>query len=243
MVSTAIDQSGHPADLSELQARALISRIATSLVTVWEDVKLAYLGRAWLALGYASWDELCAAEFGTMQIRLPREERREVVASLSEVGMSTRAIAAATGVHHSTVASDLPGVGNQTGASANVIGLDGKEYRRQSEPDPIVDAEIVKDERVLPPITAGQIAELREAEVRPIPPQQERRRRPITDAADDAGWEIRKAAERVVRLLDDDRFRKNEEQVALSLRAHLLFVAESVAAALEKLGTSIQPEG
>lgn len=86
-----------------------------------------------------------------------------------------------------------------------------------------------------PPITDAELAELREAEVRPRI-DQAARRRPIADSADDLGWEMRKAAEKLSRLLADDRFTKNEEQVALSLRGHLLFVAETVATALNKLG-------
>lgn len=62
------------------------------------------------------------------------------------------------------------------------------------------------------------------------------RRRPIADAANDIGWDMRKQAEKLSRLLDDDRLPKNEEQVALALRGHLLFVAETVATALNKLG-------
>ncbi len=41
------------------------------------------------------------------RIRLPREERAEVVSSLRESGLSLRAIAAATGLNHQTVANDL----------------------------------------------------------------------------------------------------------------------------------------
>jgi len=52
-------------------------------------VKQAYTERAWDALGYASWDEYCTREFGTSRLRLPREERAEVVASLRESGLST----------------------------------------------------------------------------------------------------------------------------------------------------------
>lgn len=40
-------------------------------------------------------------------MRLPREERAEVVASLRESGLSLRAIAAATGLNHQTVSNDL----------------------------------------------------------------------------------------------------------------------------------------
>lgn len=44
---------------------------------------------------------------GQARLRLPREERQEVVASLRENGLSVRAIAAATQTSVGTVASDL----------------------------------------------------------------------------------------------------------------------------------------
>jgi transposase-like protein len=53
--------------------------------------------RSWSALGYESWDDYCTREFGTSRLRLPREERSEVVSSLRESGLSIRAIASATG--------------------------------------------------------------------------------------------------------------------------------------------------
>lgn len=49
----------------------------------------------------------CTREFGTSRLRLPREDRAEVVASLRESGLSTRAIAAATGLSQPTVRRDL----------------------------------------------------------------------------------------------------------------------------------------
>jgi hypothetical protein len=46
------------------------------------------------------------------------------------------------------------------------------------------------------------------------------KRRPLPEVANDLGWEMRKQAEKLARLLDDDRFAKNEEQAALALRGH-----------------------
>lgn len=60
-------------------------------------------------------------------------------------------------------------------------------------------------------------------------------RKPITDAAVSAGFEVRKAVERIERIVSDDRFRANEEQVSNALRGHLLYVAETVTAVLEQL--------
>jgi hypothetical protein len=64
-----------PAD----EARTLTDRIKFDAGQLWDKIAVAYLGRAHTALGYASWDEYCATEFGSVRLRLPREERTEVV--------------------------------------------------------------------------------------------------------------------------------------------------------------------
>lgn len=94
------------ADCTTDEARALTDRIKTGVEAIWELIKQAYEIRAWAALGYSSWDDYCTREFGTSRLRLPREERQEVVASLRESGLSTRAIAAATGTNQSTIVRD-----------------------------------------------------------------------------------------------------------------------------------------
>lgn len=89
------------------QARALTDRIKVAVDGTWLLIQEAYVSRAWSVLGYASWDDYCTREFGASRLRLPREERQEVVSSLREIGMSTRAIAAATGVSDGTVRNAL----------------------------------------------------------------------------------------------------------------------------------------
>jgi len=88
-------------------AREVTDRIKVGVEAVWHLIAQAYEGPAWAALGYSSWDDYCTREFGTSRLRLPREERQEVVASLRESGLSTRAIAAATGYDDKTVRNDL----------------------------------------------------------------------------------------------------------------------------------------
>lgn len=88
-------------------ARTLTASIKTAVSVAWDLVVEAYRGRADKALGYESWDAYCDTEFDGARIRLPREERKEVVASLRESGMSIRAIAAATGSGLATVKRDL----------------------------------------------------------------------------------------------------------------------------------------
>lgn len=86
-----------------VEARELTDRIKIAVDGTWHLIKQAYLSRAWDALGYNSWDDYCTREFGTSRLRLPREERQEVVSSMREIGMSQRAIAAAMGTAQDTV--------------------------------------------------------------------------------------------------------------------------------------------
>lgn len=125
--------------LTELEAHAVTNRIRQCVTIAIAEIENAYAGRAWEAMGYDSWPAYCAAEFGE-HISLPRDDRRAAVAQLRESGMSTRAIAAATGASHMTVARDLSGVTNETPADpatsddaeivepARVVGVDGKSY-------------------------------------------------------------------------------------------------------------------
>jgi hypothetical protein len=97
-----------------------------------DDIKRAYFGRVWLAMGYESWSEWCECELDGF--KLPAVERRETVAELAESGMSNRAIADVTRVSEGTVRND-----RKSGAQdyAPVIGLDGRTYppKPVAEPD------------------------------------------------------------------------------------------------------------
>ncbi len=88
-------------------ARDITDKIKAGVEAVWELITHAYTSRAWVALGYSSWDDYCTTEFGTSRIRLPREERAEKVLSLRESGLSLRAIESATGISRPTIIKDL----------------------------------------------------------------------------------------------------------------------------------------
>ena len=97
------------------EARSLTDQIKNGIEVLWDFIKRAYTGRAWIALGYSSWDEYCDREFGQTRLRLPREERNEVVCSLRESGLSVRAISSATGLGVGTVHREIEaGVPNGT---------------------------------------------------------------------------------------------------------------------------------
>ena len=112
--------------MSRDDAERLTERIRLTAVSFMETrdklaryVREAQEGRAHEALGYRSWTEYIAQVFSdTPLMRLTRDERRVIVADLSEQGMSTRAIAPIVGASHETVSKDLQSpVRNLTPAS------------------------------------------------------------------------------------------------------------------------------
>jgi transposase-like protein len=116
-------------DEAAAAARSLTDRIKVAVEATWHLVAEAYTTRAWSALGYASWDEYTTREFGTSRLRLPREDRQEVVGSLREAGLSLRAIASATGTSDQTVQRDLRQVQQiTTPDNPPIKGTDGKTY-------------------------------------------------------------------------------------------------------------------
>ena len=132
-------ESGLTADA----ARDLTDQIRTGLEGVYQWIKSAYRGRAWVALGYASWDEYVTREFGNLHLRPPKEERQEVIQSMRDAGMSVRSIASATQLSRGTVNNELAasGVQNWTPESAIAVqGQDGKSYaptRSKPRVDPV----------------------------------------------------------------------------------------------------------
>jgi hypothetical protein len=136
-------------DLDATQARAVTDRIRTKMGDLMGEIAKAHIGRAWLALGYATWNDYVKGEFDYAPLALPRQERKAVTHLLRKQGMSTRAIAAATGDSHMTVKRDLDEapVTNVTGglepldvefdadelaeeliAATPVMGLNGQSY-------------------------------------------------------------------------------------------------------------------
>lgn len=106
--------------LAENEARLLTDEINSDAVSVAVKVAQAWRGQAWKALGYKSWEDYADAELP--MLGTTRADRHVLLIGLRNVGMSTRAIAAVTGLHHSTVAR---GVAN---ATPEITGTDGKTY-------------------------------------------------------------------------------------------------------------------
>ena len=150
-------------EMSAADARRITDQIKAGVEAVWHLIEQAYTTRAWAVLGYPSWDDYCTREFGTSRLRLPREERQEVVASLRESGLSTRAIAAATGLGKGTVDRALASAPNGAVDPESVTGVNGKTYTpkpRPVEPEPAID----------------ELARVRDRTPAPVPERQPRRR-------------------------------------------------------------------
>lgn len=236
--------------MDQAEARRLTERIRIAAVNYSEAkekllrlVSEAKDGSAHVALGYRSWQAYLSEVLGEEPMRLTRDERPEVVQMLTAEGMSTRAIAPIIGADQKTVVNDRrkteeyssvdePRVSHgmdgktrvhqpRTAPSApsaasapTVTGMDGKEYSRPTPPP-------------LPPTEGTE------------PPSEptKRKRRPITETAHDAGWEASRNAERIERIIADDRFSRNKEEVAAKLRSHLNYAITTYTEILEQLDT------
>lgn len=167
------------------EARTLTDRIRIAVEGTWQLIREAYTTRTWAVLGYDNWDAYCAAEFGDTRLKLPREERQEVVVSLRESGMSYPAISAATGLSVGTAHATVQAFSSES-LPPRTQGTDGKSYASR-EPE-VIDAEIVDES---------------------FRPEPKSKRRPLPEAFSDAGRDLTRAAERLSRLTEDDRFAKN----------------------------------
>jgi transposase len=117
--------------LDEVTARELVTYVRSGLDDLFEAIRRLWIGRAWLALGYLTWAEMCDAEF-PLRLALPRDDRKQLEGSLAREGMTTRAISDALGVGQSTVSDDLRQL-TETGQlelPEKTKGLDGKERPR-----------------------------------------------------------------------------------------------------------------
>lgn len=126
--------------MSPASAEQVTVQIRTMLDRGWQYVAFAYKGRAFVALGYPTWDAYVDARFGDFRIAVPREHRQQAVAALAGVRMSVRAIASLLGVGVGTVHREmvsLSGVpdGTPDGEDqTSTLGMDGKLYPRRRRP-------------------------------------------------------------------------------------------------------------
>lgn len=212
--------------LTENEARELTAKISTHLDVAFTLIKQAYAGRADLALGYASWDEYREGEFHGFALRLPRDQRKEAVKTLTEAGMPQRAIAPFLGVDHKTVSNDLKSTGeNSPVRPADAPDLDGK-VRPKVQP--------AKKAEPIKPVVIGVFAENIPGDSAPAPSTKDANRRPIVESIYEASRELTKITERLERLSRDDRVTKNREQIIDACAVDLLRSFSTIQNAIEQ---------
>ena len=204
-------------------AQAVTNRIRIALDGTWELIRDAYIGRAWIALGYESWDAYTDAEFQSSRLRLPREERQQAVASLRDSGLSIRAIASGLGIGDKTVQRDLA-----AGVVTDYTSPEAPVPSRNVAPAPVetfdadgilIDAatgEVIED---APTVTEHTVTEKVKTVTgldgkeykRPAPKP---RAEAITAQFTSAISELNRVMARLRRIRDDKNFARNKEQIA-----------------------------
>ncbi len=167
-----------PTDLTPEQAHAFVEHVRSQVEDIQQQIVTAYRGRAWLALGCTSWDQMCARYFGGVIVQIPRTDRPELVAALVESGMSQRAVASAVGISQASVHRVAAAASTDSSESVEATtprtttGVNGKTYAvrvvdkttgelTESPPAPPTDDELVEaiDKRV--PGTKARIEGIR----------------------------------------------------------------------------------
>ena len=194
--------------------RLIAQNVADNVEKLRELVAEAKDSNAHVALGYASWTAYLQDVFGDEPLRLARDVRQELVAELTAQGMSSRAIAPIVGVDKETVRRDVAG-----GAFAppeSEIVIDGDT------------GEVIEPGREIVGLDGKNYST----------PTRVVQRRALTDSAQDAGFDLRKAVERITRIREDDRFSRNKTELAVILRGQLLYTVETCTLLLDEINQS-----
>jgi len=121
-----------------------------------------------------------------------------------------------------------PDLGPGKTARLAVLGLNAQQSSRWQRiaqvPEPTFERYIADALEHHKEITTS--AALKLADQRPENGGLKRKRRPLPVVAEQAGWDFRKATERLERIVADDRFASNKEQVAAHLSGHLSYAIE-----------------
>lgn len=170
---------------------------------------------------------------------LTREQRRALVAESikADPQLSDREHGRRTGVDHKTAATvrdEMEGRGEIPHVSERVDSA-GRQQPSSKPPRPVIDV----PEQQLPPLPDNymDLTASTASDTTPITPAapKEPRRKAITEAFDTASYELRRVVERVVRLTEDDRFKKNKDQITGSNLSDLIRVRDALNGVIQHL--------
>ena len=243
--------------VTERTARESVAVARSHGEKFFEQIVWQVENEVWTLLGYDSWDAMREGEYGDLGVVAPRADRPELVARLRARGLTQQSIGDTLGVDQATVSrlnmqshiEDEPPApvtnsrGQQRPGSYMVKHKSTEETTETF--DPATGEQIETFECVVCHATFGSDrwnegdvcdeCELNRAGIRP---EKRSNRRPLMDAARDAGWNLRKAIEKVERIADDDRFARNKEEMATQLRSHLRYVIDSCQRIIDDLDQS-----
>lgn len=219
-------------------ARRLTERIRLTAHSARESIEKLHVlvaeakeGNVHVSLGYDSWTAYLSEVLGSEPLRLARDQRQELVGYLAGEGMSTRAIAPIVGTSREQVRKDIRSTDTKLSVEPSDP-FDGSDWiEPEDEDDEPIEAEIVDEPA--PRITGlnGKSYARPEPKAEPSKP----RRQALPDQARTAGWDLRKAVERLETIAADDRFDANRDTVAPHLRAHLSSAVEVCQMLLDRI--------
>jgi len=208
--------------------RLIAQNVADNVEKLRELVQKAKDSDVHVVLGYASWTAYLKDVFGDEPLRLARDVRQELVAELAAQGMSTRAIAPIVGADQATVVRDLSRGDASASPERTVFAAAPETNPAVRDSYPQVDSttgEVTEhDEERAPvevPVAVTGLDGKNYARSAAAP-----RRASIIDDAHAAGWQLRKAIERIQRVVADDRFSRNWEDISAALEPHINFALE-----------------
>ncbi|NKX94250.1 hypothetical protein HF995_13390 [Sanguibacter hominis ATCC BAA-789] len=142
------------------QIREATARAVGALAEVDEAVEKAWAGRAWIAMGYDSWEGYCTAEFSDTRLWQTVEERQQRTLHLREAGLSTRAIGAVLGVGVGTAHRDLTVVSGVPSGTPDErqTGVDGRNYPSHHVPESVLSRRVKAAELAKAGLSQSQVA-------------------------------------------------------------------------------------
>lgn len=228
----------------------LLDSVAGQMDRLAHAVQDAYSKRVDQVLGYESWADYAEHEFGPHTANLAAPIRRELVAHLSEAGMSTRAIAPAVGVSPRMAAYDrAQGVQLlHTTDSNSDYSVAAPDFEDDTKLSPIV---TVEHHDIVEPVNpdTGEILEEPEPSAEPEPKPvtgldgktyqrsmpSKPRRNPITDQFTHRTVALTRLVDSFTRLIEDDRFDTNKQNIAATNGSDIKRAVDSLSKVFDAL--------
>ena len=246
------------AERLDRRLRLMVDATNENLAKLQELVAEAKRGGVHSALGYPSWTAYLADVF-SVQVRLDREQRRELVSYLSGEGLSNRNIAGMVGVDEGTVRNDQKARAEFSARDphrtvTDTLGRQQPAAKPPRPPEPADQPEppvvVCRDcdgygcETCFPEEVSAALEQENDGAASPLEalqrqidqaPQRKPPEKPITKSFDSAAYELKRAVKRVVSLSQNDRFKKNKDQIADVNLSDLIRVRDAIDGVIQQL--------